>query len=74
MATAYLKDQKRLLACAAFLDGEYGHKDLYLGVPVVLGAGGVEKIVNIELSAEEKAMLDKSAGAVREVLEASRKL
>src|SRR5215831_212891 len=42
MAAAYLKDQKRLLACAAFLDGEYGHKDLYLGVPIVLGAGGVE--------------------------------
>jgi len=74
MATAYLKDQKRLLACAAFLDGEYGHKDLYLGVPIVIGAGGVEKIVNIELGAEEKAMLDKSAAAVREVLEASRKL
>jgi malate dehydrogenase len=74
MATAYLKDQKRLLACAAFLDGEYGHKDLYLGVPIVIGAGGVEKIVNIELSAEEKAMLDKSAAAVREVLEASKKL
>jgi malate dehydrogenase len=68
MATAYLKDQKRLL------DGEYGHKDLYLGVPIVIGAAGVEKIVNIELSAEEKAMLDKSAAAVREVLEASRKL
>ena len=45
MATAYLKDQKRLLACAAYLDGEYGHKDLYLGVPIVIGAGGVEKIV-----------------------------
>ena len=74
MATSYLKDQKRLLACAAYLDGEYGHKDLYLGVPIVLGAGGVEKIVSIELSAEEKAMLDKSAAAVREVLEASRKL
>ena len=74
MATAYLKDQKRLLACAAYLDGEYGYKDLYMGVPVVIGAGGVEKIVSIELAAEEKAMLDKSAGAVREVLEASRKL
>ncbi len=74
MATAYLKDQKRLVACAAFLDGEYGYKDLYLGVPIVIGAGGVEKIVSIELTAEEKAMLDKSAGAVREVLEASRKL
>jgi malate dehydrogenase len=74
MATAYLKDQKRLLACAAYLDGEYGYKDLYMGVPIVIGAGGVEKVVSIELSSEEKAMLEKSAGAVREVLEASRKL
>jgi malate dehydrogenase len=74
MATAYLKDQKRLLACAAYLDGEYGHKDLYLGVPIVIGAGGVEKIVPIELTAEEKAMLDKSAAAVREVIEAGKKL
>lgn len=74
MATAYLKDQKRLIACAAYLDGEYGYKDLYMGVPIVIGAGGVEKIVNIELTSEEKAMLEKSAGAVREVLEASRKL
>ena len=65
------KDQKRLLACAAYLDGEYGYKDLYMGVPVVIGAGGVEKIVEIELTAEEKAMLDKSAAAVREVIEAS---
>ncbi|HVT06886.1 MAG TPA: malate dehydrogenase [Polyangia bacterium] len=74
MATSYLKDQKRLLACAAYLDGEYGYKDLYMGVPIVIGAGGVEKIVSIELTADEKAMLEKSAGAVREVLEASRKL
>ena len=74
MATAYLKDQKRLLACAAYLDGEYGHKDLYVGVPIVIGAGGVEKIVALELGADEKAALDKSAAAVREVLEASRKL
>jgi malate dehydrogenase len=74
MATAYLKDQKRLVACAAYLNGEYGFKDLYMGVPIVIGAGGVEKIVSIELSAEEKAGLEKSAGAVREVLEASKKL
>jgi malate dehydrogenase len=74
MATAYLKDEKRLLPAAAFLNGEYGYKDLYLGVPVVIGAGGVEKVVSIELSAEEKAMLDKSAAAVRELVEASAKL
>jgi len=74
MATSYLKDQKRLLACAAYLDGDYGFKDMYLGVPIVIGAGGVEKIVAIELTSEEKAMLDKSATAVREVIEAGKKL
>ena len=74
MATAYLRDEKRLLPCAAHLDGEYGYKDLYLGVPVVIGACGVEKVTTIELSADEKAMLDKSASAVRELVEASKKL
>jgi malate dehydrogenase len=74
MAQAYLKDEKRLLPCAAYLDGEYGYKDLYMGVPTVIGGRGIEKIVSIELSAEEKAMLDKSAGAVRELIEASKKL
>jgi malate dehydrogenase len=74
MATAFLRDEKRLLPCAAYLDGEYGYKDLYMGVPVVIGAGGVEKVVTIELGAEEKAMLDKSAAAVRELIEASKKL
>ncbi len=74
MASAYLKDEKRLLPSAAYLDGEYGYKDLYMGVPVVIGGKGVEKIVTIELNAEEKAMLDKSAAAVRELIEASKKL
>jgi malate dehydrogenase len=74
MAQAYLHDEKRLLPSAAYLDGEYGYKDLYMGVPVVIGGRGVEKIVSIELSTEEKAMLDKSAGAVRELIEASKKL
>src|SRR5580698_3255017 len=74
MATAYLRDQKRLLPCAAHLNGEYGFKDLYLGVPVVIGGSGVEKVVTIELTAEEKAMLDKSAAAVRELIEASKTL
>jgi malate dehydrogenase len=74
MATAYLRDQKRLLPCAAYLDGEYGYRDLYLGVPVVIGGRGVEKVVTIELTADEKAMLDKSALAVRELIEASKKL
>ena len=74
MATSYLRDQKRLLPCAAQLNGEYGFEDLYLGVPVVIGGSGVEKVVTIELSADEKAMLDKSAAAVRELIEASKKL
>src|SRR4051812_42920630 len=74
MATAYLRDEKRLVPCAASLEGEYGYKDLYLGVPVVLGGNGVEKVVTIELTAEEKAMLDKSAAAVRELIELSKKL
>src|SRR6185369_4868873 len=74
MAEAFLRDEKRLLPAAAYLDGEYGYKDLYMGVPVVIGGGGVEKIVSIELSGDEKAMLDKSANAVRELIEASKKL
>jgi malate dehydrogenase len=74
MAEAYLKDLKRLVPAAAYLEGEYGYKDLYMGVPVVIGAGGVEKVVTISLTAEEKAMLEKSAAAVRELIDASRKL
>jgi malate dehydrogenase len=69
MAEAYLLDQKRLLACAALLDGQYGYRDLYLGVPVVVGAGGLEKIVDIGLNADEKAALEKSASSVRKVVE-----
>jgi malate dehydrogenase len=74
MARAYLHDEKRLLPCAAYCSGEYGYKDLYIGVPVVIGGGGVEKIVQLELTAEEKAQLDKSAGAVKELVEAAKKL
>ncbi|MFN6955712.1 MAG: malate dehydrogenase [Acetobacteraceae bacterium] len=74
MAESYLKDKKRVLPCAAWLSGEYGVKDLYVGVPVVIGAGGVERIVEIALNAEEKAAFEKSYGAVRELIEASKKL
>src|SRR5207253_5499224 len=74
MAEAYLHDDKRLLPAAAYLEGEYGYKDLYMGVPVVIGAGGIERIVSIQLTADESAMLDKSAAAVRELIEASAKL
>src|SRR5579883_2326751 len=58
MAEAFLKDQKRLLPAAAYCEGEYGYRDLYIGLPVIIGAGGVEKIVPIELTADEKAALD----------------
>jgi len=64
MAESYLLDQKRVLPCAAMLNGEYGVEGVYVGVPVVLGAGGVERIVEIELSPEEKAGFDKSVAAV----------
>ena len=74
MAEAYLKDKKRVLPCAALLNGEYGVKDLYVGVPVVLGAGGIERIVEVSMNAEEKAAFDKSCTAVRELVEAAKKL
>lgn len=65
MAEAYLKDQKRVLPCAAFVDGAYGLNGLYVGVPTVIGAGGVERVVAIGLNADEQAMMDKSVDAVR---------
>src|SRR5215469_16694897 len=68
MTEAYLRDKKRLLPCAAWLDGQYGVKDLYVGVPVVIGAGGVERIVEIALDRDEKAAFDKSVAAVRELI------
>ncbi len=74
MAEAYLKDKKRVLPCAALLEGQYGVHGLYVGVPVVIGAGGVERIVEIPLLADEKAAFDKSCAAVRDLIEAFRKL
>ncbi len=74
MAESYLKDKKRLLPCAAQLNGEYGVKGLYVGVPVIIGAGGVEKIVEISLTAEEKAMFDKSVDAVKGLVELTNKM
>jgi malate dehydrogenase len=65
MAEAYLGDQKRVLPCAAYLSGSYGVDGLYVGVPVVIGAGGVERIVEIELAAEERTAFDASVEAVR---------
>jgi len=65
MAESYLKDQRRLLPCAAHLTGQYGVEDLYVGVPVIIGQGGVEKVAEIALTAEEQAMFDKSVAAVK---------
>ncbi len=70
MAEAFLKDQKRLLPCAAYCDGEFGLKGMYVGVPTIIGAGGIERIVNIKLSGDEQAMFDKSVQAVQGLLEA----
>ncbi len=70
MAEAYLKDQKRVLPCAAHLEGPYGIKGMYVGVPAVIGAGGVEKVVEISLDKNEKAMFDKSVDAVKGLVEA----
>jgi len=64
MVEAIVKDQKRVIPCAAYLMGEYGYERLFMGVPVVLGAGGIEKIIEMKLSDEEREMLDRSAEAV----------
>ncbi len=74
MAEAYLYDQKRVLPAAAYVSGEYGLNDLYVGVPVVIGAGGVERIVEIALNETEKAAFDASCEGVRGLIEASKKL
>jgi malate dehydrogenase len=71
MAEAYLKDKKRLLPCAAWLDGQYGVKGMYVGVPVILGANGVERVVEITFNPEEKAAFDKSCAAVKGLVDAA---
>jgi len=73
MAKAYLRDEKRLLAAAAYLEGEYGYNDLFIGVPCIIGGKGVEKIVQIPLSEDEKAMLAKSAKSVQAVVDICKK-
>jgi malate dehydrogenase len=74
MAESYLLDKKRVLPCAAHLSGEYGVKDLYVGVPVILGAGGVERVVEIDLDASERTMFEKSVSAVRGLIDVVRKI
>jgi malate dehydrogenase len=74
MAESYLRDKRRILPCAALLTGQYGVKDLYIGVPVMIGANGVEKIIEITLNADEQAMFDKSVAAVKELCAVADKL
>ncbi len=69
MAEAYLKDQKAMLPCAAYLSGEFGYDGIYFGVPTVIGAGGIEKVIEVPLSADEKTALDASAAAVQALAE-----
>ncbi len=68
MAEAIIKDKKRILPCAALLDGEYGQKGIFMGVPVKLGAGGIEEVIELKLTPEEQAAFDESAGLVRELI------
>ena len=70
MAESYLRDKKRVMPCAAWLNGEYGVKDLYVGVPAVIGAKGVERIVEIQLNSAERAMFEKSANGVKSLVDA----
>jgi malate dehydrogenase len=74
MAESYLKDKRRVLPCAALLTGQYGVKDLYVGVPVVVGKNGIEKIIEIALEPAEQAAFDKSCAAVRGLIEDFKKL
>jgi malate dehydrogenase len=74
MAESYLRDKKRVLPAAAWLNGEYGLRDLYVGVPIVIGSKGVERIVEIELNSAERGMFEKSAQAVQGLIEACKKI
>ena len=74
MAESYLKDQKKQLPCAAYIDGEYGVKDLYAGVPAIIGKNGIEKVVEIKLSLEEKHNFNNSINAVKELFNAAKKI
>ena len=74
MAECYLKDLKKQLPCAVYLDGEYGTKDIYAGVPAIIGSKGVEKVIELDLSAEEKDNFDNSIKAVKELFDAAKKI
>ncbi|MCP4738619.1 MAG: malate dehydrogenase, partial [Bosea sp.] len=68
MAEAYLRDQKAMLPCAAWLSGEFGQDGLYIGVPTLIGAGGIEKVIEVPLSDDEKTAFEASASAVRKLV------
>ena len=74
MADSYLKDKKRVLPCAAHLNGEYGVRNMFVGVPAVIGAGGIERVVELQLSKREANMLAKSVAAVRGLVDICKKL
>ena len=74
MAESYLKDQKKQLPCAVYLNGEYNTKEIYAGVPVIIGSGGVEKIIEIGLSADEKENFKNSIEAVKDLFNAAKKI
>jgi malate dehydrogenase len=74
MADAFLKDQKRLLPCAAHVDGAYGLDGFYVGVPTIIGAGGIERVVEIQMNKAEQAMFDKSVDAVKGLVAACKEI
>jgi malate dehydrogenase len=74
MAESYLKDKRRVMPCAAYLEGQYGVNGLYVGVPVIIGANGVERVMEIDLDPTERAMFEKSVASVRALIEAAKSL
>jgi malate dehydrogenase len=74
MAESYLKDKKRVLPCAAYLTGQYGVRDMFVGVPIVIGAGGVERIVEVEFSGDERGMFEKSVASVQGLIDACKQI
>jgi malate dehydrogenase len=74
MAESYLKDQKRVLPCAAYCDGQFGLDGFYVGVPTVIGAGGIERVIDIKMSKEEQVMFDKSVEAVKGLVAACKEI
>jgi malate dehydrogenase len=69
MFESYLQDKRQILTCAAYLQGEYGVKNLYAGVPIIIGKDGVEKVIELQLTADEQALFDKSVDGVRKLIE-----